>query len=597
MGFIGDLRQALFDHASDNEKRADVDIEARQFAFAALLDNNELYFGSSAAPDNIQTISGHAVVKLYQNILNTEEAPWHEEKMQVRRITAGHAISPLSISGWFEDMENLEAAQLDKIDTSNITDMQSLFANCSSLRDLEASKWNTSNVTDMRSMFHGCKCLQCLDLDQWNTESVTDMSYLFYDCTGLLSIDLKNWDTSRVEFTSYMFYNCEKLTSLDMGKWNTEKVTSMEHMFHYCDSLTAIEVSDWNTSHVQNMFAMFYGCQSLAKADVSKWDTSNLVSTGYMFYKCFSLPSVDISRWDISNIGSTNSLFDTFPSNVRLVLPSEGNGFQNSLKQASDKLISAIESFIQNSAIFIGTCNNAIFLYRQSGGIRPNFTSFLDQVSPCLSIQAINLQTQTETGRRVGFPLPDKYFQYYDHAPRNYTEYANLIGQLTLCEINGGFGIRLDTVDDLLLESSSEALTASLELLKVAIDEDAVDIVNILYDNNPCYLYLLGKACLELRSSIFSIYNANGCIFIPDERLEPGNFQSTTILSDFDPESNAIPEVPIFTMIEFPNEDNTLALGRGRAGTMPGVFYHAKDPALSMCHDKIASAFVQGIRF
>ena len=46
---------------------------------------------------------------------------------------------------------------------NNITNMSSMFYNCSSLSSLpDISKWNTNNVNDMKCMFYGCSSLSSL---------------------------------------------------------------------------------------------------------------------------------------------------------------------------------------------------------------------------------------------------------------------------------------------------------------------------------------------------------------------------------------------------------------------------------------------------
>ena len=43
--------------------------------------------------------------------------------------------------------------ELNKADTSNVTDMSRMFFGCADLMSLDVSGFDTSNVTDMRNMF------------------------------------------------------------------------------------------------------------------------------------------------------------------------------------------------------------------------------------------------------------------------------------------------------------------------------------------------------------------------------------------------------------------------------------------------------------
>lgn len=67
---------------------------------------------------------------------------------------------------------------------------------------------DTSNVTDMSSMFAGCSSLT--SVPQMDTSKVTNMYNMFYNCSALRSVP--DMDTSNVMDMSYMFQNCSSLT-------------------------------------------------------------------------------------------------------------------------------------------------------------------------------------------------------------------------------------------------------------------------------------------------------------------------------------------------------------------------------------------------
>ena len=75
-------------------------------------------------------------------------------------------------------------------DTSNVTNMNHMFYNCSGLTNLDLSGWNTSNVTNMEGMFAACRGLISLDLSGWNTSNVINMAYMFNGCTSLRIIGM-----------------------------------------------------------------------------------------------------------------------------------------------------------------------------------------------------------------------------------------------------------------------------------------------------------------------------------------------------------------------------------------------------------------------
>ena len=122
---------------------------------------------------------------------------------------------------------------------------------------------NTSNVTDMASMFRSCSGLTSLDVSSFDTSNVTNMGSMFNSCSNLTSLDLRNFNTSKVTSMGYMFNNCTSLTSLDLSNFNTINVTTMESMFSGCTSLNSLVLSDWNTSKVNYTTDMFKGCSKL----------------------------------------------------------------------------------------------------------------------------------------------------------------------------------------------------------------------------------------------------------------------------------------------------------------------------------------------
>lgn len=67
-----------------------------------------------------------------------------------------------------------------------------------------------------------------------NTSGVTDMSYMFANCSALTTVPV--FDTSSVTTTSYMFNNCTSLTTVPL--FDTSSLVIMARMFYYC---TAVE--------------------------------------------------------------------------------------------------------------------------------------------------------------------------------------------------------------------------------------------------------------------------------------------------------------------------------------------------------------------
>ena len=186
------------------------------------------------------------------------------------------------------EFANYKGISLDEplsvLDTSNVTDMSSMFYQCKSLTTIPLL--NTSNVVNMNNMLGYCDKLTTIPL--LNTSNVTDMSSMFYYCTNLTSIPLLN--TSNAANMNSMFYYCTSLTTIP--ELDASKVVSTSNMFNQCKSLTT--VPPLNTRNVTNMENMFYYCTNLTT--ILGLDMINVAYTGNVFYNCKSLTNLTLKN-------------------------------------------------------------------------------------------------------------------------------------------------------------------------------------------------------------------------------------------------------------------------------------------------------------
>ena len=208
----------------------------------------------------------------------------------------------------FEACLNLTSLDLSGVDTSNVTNMRSMFEFCG-LTSLDLSSFNTSRVTDMCEMFSWCTKLTSLDLSSFDTSNVTNMKYMFEYCDELASLDLSSFNTSNVITMACMFYDCSKLTSLDLSHFNTSNVASMSRMFYSCDNLTSLDLSSFNTSKVTDMQYMFFLCEHLKSLDLSSFNTSRVTDMSGMFSFCRQLTTLDISNFNLVNVTDMADMF------------------------------------------------------------------------------------------------------------------------------------------------------------------------------------------------------------------------------------------------------------------------------------------------
>lgn len=107
--------------------------------------------------------------------------------------------------------------------TSNVTSLNSCFMN-GGFQSVDVSNWDTSNITDMGSMFSQCKKIEELDLSNFDTSNVMGMGSCFSGCSNLKKLDLSSWNNNRVNNSTgmtYMFSGCYKLAILDISSMSS----------------------------------------------------------------------------------------------------------------------------------------------------------------------------------------------------------------------------------------------------------------------------------------------------------------------------------------------------------------------------------------
>ena len=284
----------------------------------------------------------------------------------VKSITADAGVKFTGdCTGMFKrNFSNCESIDLSNVDTSNVTNMQAMFRQCTGLVSLDISGFNTSNVTNMYGMFFGDSKLTSLDLSSFDMSKVTDVGYMFNACSTLRSLTLSEkftggitssmrlnngksttdwgWITSDStdgtiisgtgEFavigapsqkTTYIWYTgiyefIEETGELHLisgffrgTSWQYGDYTNMTWTAEDFDgadvkSVTA-DAGVKFTGSCQNMFNYsFPNCESI---DLSKVDTSNVTDMTTMFRDCPNLTFLDISNFNTSNVTSTFGMF------------------------------------------------------------------------------------------------------------------------------------------------------------------------------------------------------------------------------------------------------------------------------------------------
>ena len=122
--------------------------------------------------------------------------------------------------------ENYPECSLNWLNVSGITDMCHLFKETRYNGDI--SKWDTSNVTDMQWMFAAAKNFN-QPIGSWDVSNVTNMHGMFW-WAKIFNQPISDWDVSNVKYMDQMFH-CAYNFNQPIDDWDVSNVTDMSSMF------------------------------------------------------------------------------------------------------------------------------------------------------------------------------------------------------------------------------------------------------------------------------------------------------------------------------------------------------------------------------
>ena len=222
-------------------------------------------------------------------------------------ISSFNTSQVTDMSHMFADVSSYEyvsqSFSVTNFDTSKVRNMAGMFSAASYFLG-GLNGWNTSQVTDMSSMFYQNRMGFSSDLNSWDTSQVRSMSRMFYQ-TYNFNGDITSWNTSQVRDMSYMFSSAREFDQ-DISTWNVSSVESMSSMFSDAVAFDQ-DISGWDTSKVKSMSSMFHSA-SVFNEDISNWNTSKVVDMSYMFHSASAFDQ-DISDWNTSKVTDMSYMF------------------------------------------------------------------------------------------------------------------------------------------------------------------------------------------------------------------------------------------------------------------------------------------------
>lgn len=240
---------------------------------------------------------------LFSNIQNLSSKP-KQRQIDVSRLDVSKIKSMHCLFNWSE-FTQIDGVEL--LDTSNVDDMEEMFASCFKLESINVSKLNTSKVRTMSMMFSGCCNLKSIDVSNFDTSNVISMWNMFRGCQSVESLDVSGFNTSNVVIMESMFENCRSLKEINLKSFDTSKVTSFKSMFSHCCNLSSIDLSGFDTSNVTSMSHIFFMCKSLQSVDMRNFNTQNVSEFMGCMYGCENIKSIDLSAFNLAALNLKNT--------------------------------------------------------------------------------------------------------------------------------------------------------------------------------------------------------------------------------------------------------------------------------------------------
>ena len=279
---------------------------------------------------------------------NNRENEWEDEYMNEiadHETEESFALKAASMRYHTNERALLMYGHISHWDTSEITDMRSLFEDCKYF-NYPIGNWDVSNVLNMSRMFLQAKAFN-QPLGEWNVSNVVRMTNMF-SIAHSFNQPLNDWNISQVRDLKGIFYDARSfnqpldrwLVLIDPVKVNVDnmlkKAIAFDHYPKHNNSYLFTNeslrktvqkyidknlhrksilfwfgpISDWDTSRVTDMSELFYlqRQKNSFNEDISRWDVSHVTNMARMFYeaRAFNQPLTD---WNVTNVTDMTEMF------------------------------------------------------------------------------------------------------------------------------------------------------------------------------------------------------------------------------------------------------------------------------------------------
>ncbi|EOA06938.1 Hypothetical protein, predicted transmembrane protein, DUF285 family [Mycoplasma yeatsii 13926] len=231
-----------------------------------------------------------------------------------------------NMKSMFQHATKFNQALGDKFNTSKVTNMSFMFNRAHSFNSSLGINFNTSQVTNMEGMFKEAKTFDQVLGDKFNTSKVTNMKEMFYQAHKFNKSLGNFFDTSLVTTMESMFGEAKAFNGSLGNKFNTSKVTDMRWMFWKAEKFNQSLGNSFDTSLVTTMEGMFQEAKAFDQVLGGKFNTSNVTNMRRIFYHANSFNKSLGDKFDTSQVTNMESMF----GGARAFNQSLGNKFNTS---------------------------------------------------------------------------------------------------------------------------------------------------------------------------------------------------------------------------------------------------------------------------
>ncbi|MFC6177431.1 BspA family leucine-rich repeat surface protein [Companilactobacillus huachuanensis] len=239
--------------------------------------------------------------------------PWKDYKSSVKTIAFGddEVIAGTSVTGLFSDF-------------TKVTQIKGL------------DKLNTSQTTDMSYLFKSCKSLESLDVSSLDVSNVSDFSYAFCNLQSIKAIDISNWQMDHGVNFKFMFFGNEVLNNLQLPtKTNSVSVAdkskiNFSDMLDSNGALTSIDISNLDMTGTRSVARILNECPNIQELRVSP--KNNLTAAGLSFASFPDENGIKAVGWEVTDTEDKNILIGTYQTTMGLMNFYPGSSTEGDLK-------------------------------------------------------------------------------------------------------------------------------------------------------------------------------------------------------------------------------------------------------------------------